>query len=55
MEILGGGNMSTGDWRGKVALVNFWATWCGPCREEIPHLIQLQERYPDHLQVVRIA
>ena len=55
MEILGGGNMSTGDWRGKVALVNFWATWCGPCREEIPHLIQLQERYPDHLQVVGVS
>ena len=55
MEILGGGNMSTGDWGGKVALVNFWATWCGPCREEIPQLIQLQERYPDHLQVIGVS
>ena len=55
MEALDGRTMSTGDWQGKVALVNFWATWCGPCREEIPHLIQLQERYPDHLQVIGIS
>ena len=55
MEALDGRSMSTADWQGKVALVNFWATWCGPCREEIPHLIQLQERYPDHLQVVGVS
>ena len=55
MESLDGRSMSTADWRGKVALVNFWATWCGPCREEIPHLVQLQERYPDHLQVVGVS
>ena len=55
MQTLDGRTLSTGDWQGKVALVNFWATWCGPCREEIPHLIQLQERYPDHLQVIGIS
>jgi len=55
METLAGETMSTGDWRGKVTLVNFWATWCGPCRQEIPDLIKLQEQYPDQLQVVGVS
>jgi thiol-disulfide isomerase/thioredoxin len=33
------------DWRGKVVVVNFWATWCEPCREEIPLLIAISEKY----------
>jgi thiol-disulfide isomerase/thioredoxin len=32
---------------GRVLLVNFWATWCGPCREEFPDLVKLREHYPD--------
>ena len=32
-------------WRGKVLIVNFWATWCPPCREEIPQFIKVQEKY----------
>jgi thiol-disulfide isomerase/thioredoxin len=34
--------------QGKVVLVNFWATWCEPCKIEIPELIQLQEKYGSH-------
>lgn len=43
-------------WRGKVLVVNFWATWCAPCREEIPILVGLQEKYGARgLQFVGIA
>lgn len=34
-------------WRGNVLLVNFWATWCAPCQEEIPEFIAAQEKYRD--------
>jgi thiol-disulfide isomerase/thioredoxin len=47
--------ISTASWRGKVVLLNFWATWCPPCREEIPEMIQLQKRFKDKLQIVGIS
>ena len=47
--------ISLGALRGKVTIVNFWATWCPPCRAEIPDLIALQEKYRDHLQIVGIS
>ncbi len=34
----GGGSASLGDYRGKTLFLHFWATWCGPCRQELPHL-----------------
>jgi cytochrome c biogenesis protein CcmG/thiol:disulfide interchange protein DsbE len=55
MTDIDGRTLSTADWRGKVVLVNFWATWCGPCRVEIPDLIALQEKYRDQLVVVGIS
>lgn len=47
--------MSTRDWKGKVILVNFWATWCPPCREEIPAFVAMQEKYKDELLIVGVS
>jgi cytochrome c biogenesis protein CcmG/thiol:disulfide interchange protein DsbE len=41
--------------RGKVILLNFWATWCGPCQAEIPDLIALQQKYKDQLQIIGLV
>ena len=46
---------SSADYRDKVILVNFWATWCPPCREEIPDLVELQNKYKDQLQIIGIS
>lgn len=42
---LTGGNLRLEEYRGKVVLVNFWASWCGPCRQEMPILDQIHKRY----------
>jgi thiol-disulfide isomerase/thioredoxin len=43
------------DYKGKWVLVNFWATWCPPCLEEIPDLIALHENKRNHLVVIGVA
>jgi thiol-disulfide isomerase/thioredoxin len=40
-----GGTMSLNDYSGKVIMVNLWATWCGPCRSEIPELVKLHKEF----------
>jgi thiol-disulfide isomerase/thioredoxin len=53
---LGGNITALAKWHGKVVLLNFWATWCAPCRQEMPLLAQAQrEHAKDGLQVVGIA
>jgi thiol-disulfide isomerase/thioredoxin len=52
---LDGNPVSTAAWKGKVVFVNFWATWCPPCRAEIPVLIDLANRYKDRLQIVGVS
>jgi thiol-disulfide isomerase/thioredoxin len=51
----GGGTFRLSEHRGKVVMINFWATWCPPCRAEIPDLVALQEKYRDHLVVIGIS
>src|SRR5947208_3674060 len=52
---LDGREVASASWRGKVVIINFWATWCGPCRAEIPALVALQEKYRDRLQVIGVS
>jgi thiol-disulfide isomerase/thioredoxin len=40
-----GNPLKLSDFRGKVVMLDFWATWCGPCREEIPEIVKLQQHY----------
>jgi len=47
--------ISTSSLKGKVVIVNFWATWCPPCRAEIPDLIALQNKYKGQLQIIGIS
>ncbi len=52
---LDGREVSTASLRGQVVIVNFWATWCPPCRAEIPDLVALQAKYGDRLQIIGIS
>jgi peroxiredoxin len=45
LRSMAGSNLRLAEQRGSVVLVNFWATWCGPCREEMPHLNRLYDKY----------
>jgi thiol-disulfide isomerase/thioredoxin len=52
---LDGRRISSAELAGKVTLINFWATWCGPCKAEIPDLVALQEKYRDQLIILGIS
>ena len=48
--------MKFSDFRGKVLILDFWATWCIPCRVEIPHFVELQKQYGDEgLRVIGVS
>jgi peroxiredoxin len=56
LESLDGGTMRLSDLRGKAVLLNFWATWCGPCKIEMPWFVDLQNQYrAQGLQIVGVA
>jgi len=52
MKDVDGNQVSLASYKGKVVLLNFWATWCGPCKAEIPGFVRLQEKYRDQLVIV---
>ena len=55
LSTLDGKPLSLADYKSKVILLNFWATWCGPCRAEVPDLVELQNKYKDQLQVIGLV
>jgi cytochrome c biogenesis protein CcmG/thiol:disulfide interchange protein DsbE len=56
LKSIEGRTVRLSDYRGKVVLINFWATWCPPCRAEMPLLIKLQREYgKDGLQIIGIT
>jgi thiol-disulfide isomerase/thioredoxin len=52
LKDMNGVDVKLASFKGKVILLNFWATWCGPCKAEIPSLVELQEEYGDDLVVL---
>ena len=56
LKDLRGRNLRLSDYRGKVVLLNFWATWCPPCRAEMPELVRMQREYRSKgLQVIGVT
>jgi thiol-disulfide isomerase/thioredoxin len=56
LQDLQGKQVKLSDFRGKAVLLNFWATWCGPCKVEMPWFVELQKQYgPQGLEIVGVA
>ena len=52
---INGGQVSLADYKGKIVILDFWATWCGPCRRGIPDLIELKKEYNESLEIIGVS
>ncbi|MEO8399330.1 MAG: TlpA disulfide reductase family protein [Ignavibacteriaceae bacterium] len=55
LQSIDGKEISMEDYEGKIIILDFWATWCGPCRKGIPDLVELQKKYKDDLVIIGIS
>jgi cytochrome c biogenesis protein CcmG/thiol:disulfide interchange protein DsbE len=55
LQGIDGKEIKLSDYKGKIVIVDFWATWCGPCRMGVPDLVALQKEYKDKLVVIGIS
>ena len=56
LPLIDGEQLQLSSYRGKVVLLDFWATWCVPCREETPHFVELQQKYGGQgLQIIGVS
>jgi cytochrome c biogenesis protein CcmG/thiol:disulfide interchange protein DsbE len=55
LKDMNGVDVKLASFKGKVILLNFWATWCGPCELEIPWLVEIQKAYPDDVVILGVS
>jgi len=55
INTIDGQKVSLSDFNGKPVILDFWATWCGPCRMEIPGFVELKKKYEDKIGIVGIS
>ena len=55
LKDMNGADVALASFKGKIILLNFWATWCAPCKAEIPHFVDLQQQYARDLQILGVS